>query len=514
MMKLNKSIFLCIIFSLIALMVGGQYVHAMISQSARVVGGAPTVVSYQGRVTVSGSPYEGTGYFKFAVVNTAGDTSYWSNDGTSNSGGEPTDAVSLTVSGGLFNVLLGDTSLTHMTALTAAAFGGTERYLRVWFSDDDTTFTLLSPDQRIAAVPYALQAEEAGTLDGMTSGDFWQLGGNASTIFSTDYLGTTDAVSLTLGINGTSVVTLDTNANMIQSMWNPVHVGAITDDSSIELEGPYSIYVSGNYAYVAAYEDDGVEILDISDPSNPTHVGSITDDGTTELDGAYSIYVSGKYAYVASYIDDGVEILDISDPTNPTHVGALTDDGITELDGAYSIYVSGKYAYVAAYLDNGVEILDISNPTQPTHVGAITDDGTTELGFSTGIYVSGKYAYIAAYADNGIEILDISGLEAPTANIGSLSAGNLAVDVNAQVGNDLYVGNGLVSGPGGIQSGGDVGIQGSLNVNGAFIQFPTITGAAPPAADCDQASEAGRVVVRTDGITNLYICDGSAWIGK
>jgi hypothetical protein len=45
-------------------------------------GGAPTVVSHQGQVMVDGEAYDGTGYFKFAVVNAAGDTTYWSNDGT------------------------------------------------------------------------------------------------------------------------------------------------------------------------------------------------------------------------------------------------------------------------------------------------------------------------------------------------------------------------------------------------------------------------------------------------
>jgi len=125
-------------------------------------GGAPTVVSYQGQVTVGGSPYTGTGYFKFAVVNAAGNTTYWSNDGTSVGGGQPAKAVPLAVSNGLFNVLLGDTSLTNMTqALNAAVFNGTDRYLRVWFSSDGSTFTQLSPDRRIASVPYALQAEEA-----------------------------------------------------------------------------------------------------------------------------------------------------------------------------------------------------------------------------------------------------------------------------------------------------------------------------------------------------------------
>ena len=123
--------------------------------------GAPTVVSYQGQVTVGGTPYTGDGYFKLAVVDQAGATSFWSNDGASTGGGQPTNAVKLSVSNGLFNVLLGDTALPNMTALPASAFAGTERYLRVWFSSDNISFTQLAPDRRIAAVPYALQAEEA-----------------------------------------------------------------------------------------------------------------------------------------------------------------------------------------------------------------------------------------------------------------------------------------------------------------------------------------------------------------
>ena len=126
--------------------------------------GASSVVSYQGQVKVDGTPYSGTGYFKFAILD-EGDTSQWSNDGTSVAGGEPSAAVVLTVSNGLFNVLLGD----GMEALEASDFDGVTRYLRVWFSSDNVTFTQLSPDRRFAAVPYALQAEQAAdadTLDG------------------------------------------------------------------------------------------------------------------------------------------------------------------------------------------------------------------------------------------------------------------------------------------------------------------------------------------------------------
>jgi hypothetical protein len=121
--------------------------------------GAPTMVSYQGQVKVAGVPYNGTGYFKFAIWSGSGGNE-WTNDGMASGGGEPAAAVSLPVDNGLFNVLLGDALLTNMTALEASVFDEPERYLRVWFSSDNGTFTLLSPDQRIAAVPYALQAEK------------------------------------------------------------------------------------------------------------------------------------------------------------------------------------------------------------------------------------------------------------------------------------------------------------------------------------------------------------------
>ncbi len=78
---------------------------------------------------------------------------------------------------GLFSVLLGDTTLTGMTqTLTATVFSGTDRTLRVWFAQAGSgPFIRLTPDRRIAAVPYALQADEAkdaGTLDGIPASAF------------------------------------------------------------------------------------------------------------------------------------------------------------------------------------------------------------------------------------------------------------------------------------------------------------------------------------------------------
>jgi hypothetical protein len=60
-------------------------------------------------------------------------------------------------------------------------------------------------------------------------------------------------------------------------------------------------------------------------------------------------------------------------------------------------------------------------------------------------------------------------------------------------------------------SGGSLVMSGG----GGYIKFSTISGSAPDSSACDEAGEAGRTIVRTDGATNLYICTGATgWVGK
>lgn len=120
----------------------------------------PQVINYQGRVVVGSTNFNGTGSFKFALVNTNGSTTYWSNDGNSSGGSQPTNAVLLTVTNGLYSVLLGDTTLSNMTsAIPISVFNNSDVRLRVWFSDGTPKgFQLLTPDQRLAAAGYAIMA--------------------------------------------------------------------------------------------------------------------------------------------------------------------------------------------------------------------------------------------------------------------------------------------------------------------------------------------------------------------
>ena len=205
---------------------------------------------------------------------------------------------------------------------------------------------------------------------------------------------------------------------------NLTAAGSIVDTPTLELDGAAGIATfnsSGStYAAVTAYFDDGVQILDITDPSNVTAAGSIADTDTLVLGGAAGIAVfesgGSTYAAVAAYDDGGVQILDITDPSNVTAAGSIGDTDTLVLGGAEGIAVfesgGSTYAAVAAYDDGGVQILDITDPSNVTAAGSIGDTDTLELFGAEGIAVfesgGSTYAAVAAYDDDGVQILDIT----------------------------------------------------------------------------------------------------------
>lgn len=120
--------------------------------------GIPRLLTVQGRLNVGGEDFNGTGHFKFALVN--GDTSVivWSNSAMDEVTEQPQDAVDLTVQEGLYSAALGDQDLPHMEAIDVTHLDHPDVRLRIWFSEDGTMFHLLSPDQRLTSVAYAVLA--------------------------------------------------------------------------------------------------------------------------------------------------------------------------------------------------------------------------------------------------------------------------------------------------------------------------------------------------------------------
>jgi len=116
----------------------------------------------------------GSGYSSTPTVTIApppanlGYATFWSNDGTSSAGSEPAAAVSVAVTGGLFTVVLGDTTQANMAAIGAALFNQPNLQLRIWFSDGVNPFAALSPLQNLTPTPYALQALNAASASNVS----------------------------------------------------------------------------------------------------------------------------------------------------------------------------------------------------------------------------------------------------------------------------------------------------------------------------------------------------------
>ena len=125
-----------------------------------------TMFTYQGRVTDNGTNFNGVGHFKFALTtsNNATVTTFWSNDGTSINGSQPSVPVNANVSNGLFTVVLGDTTLANMTAIGASIFNQPNLQLQIWFSDGVHAFASLNPPQNLTPAPYAVFAQTANNL--------------------------------------------------------------------------------------------------------------------------------------------------------------------------------------------------------------------------------------------------------------------------------------------------------------------------------------------------------------
>ena len=207
---------------------------------------------------------------------------------------------------------------------------------------------------------------------------------------------------------------------------NIAPAGSIADDDNLELAGVGHIttFETGGRTYAAVipfwnWGDDGVQLLDVTNPYNIVFAGSVVDDSHLAL--ARPSYVAtfqsdGRtYAAVASLLDDGVQMLDITNPYNIVPAGSITDDTLL-LDGAWSVTTfqsDGRtYAAVTSRSANGIQILDITNPYDIAPAGSITDDGNLALCGSTDtdiFEIGGRtYAAAAARSDNGIQLLDIT----------------------------------------------------------------------------------------------------------
>ena len=159
------------------------------------------------------------------------------------------------------------------------------------------------------------------------------------------------------------------------------------------------IYSEAPYVYVhGADSDDGTHIMDVSDPANPVEVG-VYAPGYYIHDG----HVKGNYLYAAAFYEDKIDVVDISDKTNPTLIAEIPDPG----NNTHSSWLTedDKYLFVADE-QNGVKssIINVEDFDDPTPVARIL---ANEASLLHNPYIRGDWAF-CSHNSEGLRIYDMA----------------------------------------------------------------------------------------------------------
>jgi hypothetical protein len=171
-----------------------------------------------------------------------------------------------------------------------------------------------------------------------------------------------------------------------------------------------SVFVSGSYAYVGkVFSSAGTSyefyIINVSNPASPTVSGSLNLAATVN-----SVYVSGNYAYLATSVTTAeLTVVNVTNKSAPTIAGTYDSAGTV---GATDVFVGPTYVYLTELSNtSGPEfyVLDASN------LASISLVGSYEAGANiNGVYVVGSEAFLATAINKAqFTVLDLSTPSAP-----------------------------------------------------------------------------------------------------
>jgi len=335
-------------------------------------------------------------------------TTFWSNDGTSITGSPPASAVSVAVTNGLFTVVLGDTTVANMMAITASLFTQPNLQLQIWFNDGVNGFAALSPVQSLTPAPYAVQAMNANSTSNLLgslpssqlSGAIanGQLAYNSITVSAGGGLsgGGTVALGSSTILNNAGVLSVTGDANITA---NTV-AGAVTltDNSTSTSSGNTIVSRDASASFSA---------------NNITVYGTLGfPDGASMTSGGYRFLYSGNnnlfLGFDAGATTTGAANLAIG----PYALNINTSGGGNTAIGGSALQncTSGNNnialgSGAAANLSTGNYNIDIGSP------GFTGDNGAIRIGY--GIYQSSAYI-------NGIYGTTVSGVAVQVNSSGQL----------------------------------------------------------------------------------------------
>jgi hypothetical protein len=161
------------------------------------------------------------------------------------------------------------------------------------------------------------------------------------------------------------------------------------------------IKVVGNYAYVAGQSDlqsttqpsenSQILVFDISNPASPYLLSSLP-----VLHSPQGLDVEGSYWYETIYDQNSLNIYDISKPSSLSQTGTVK---LITTCSPQDVTVEGTTAYVACYTNSSVAVVDVSNPTSPSVKGYISLPANSYPIF---LESKGRYVYSISNVTGGM----------------------------------------------------------------------------------------------------------------
>jgi hypothetical protein len=150
-----------------------------------------------------------------------------------------------------------------------------------------------------------------------------------------------------------------------------------------------SVFWQAPYVY-AASADNGIHIIDATDPREPTFVSQYVFDPILR---AGQVQAIGDMLVVTAAEGARTVLLDISDPARPQPIPggdflATDGDGVTR-DAYFTNTANGFVYYARKSAGGGVMIWDIRDPTQPAYVGDYRSEGNGGY-----VFVKDSYAFV------------------------------------------------------------------------------------------------------------------------
>ena len=333
-----------------------------------------TTFTYQGSVQDNGTNYNGAGLFQFALIttNATATNTWWSNDGTSVSGSEPSAVVTVGVTNGLFTVPLGSPVSASMAALPAAVFLQPGLQLKLWFNDGVNSFHAF-PLQPLTPAPYATYAATAGIANGLTGmsvqtnadGAPNLIGGSTSNFVASGVVGATisggGGIDPYAGTSSTNRVTSDlgtvsgggNNSAGYLSTVGGGYGNSATGYGSSTIAGGYGNYIGGTFDSIGGGRYNTIAIVNFTTFNGDSSTIAGGDDNAIATNSFASVIAGGDGNSIQINSDHSTigggnnNVIQVYSPLSTigggdgNAIGALGEEGTLTLGGCAGCFISG-----------------------------------------------------------------------------------------------------------------------------------------------------------------------------